>query len=167
MYRSIPIFVVAFAAAFAQSPQPAFEVASVKPSTPQSVRMFDGMMAGGTVRNPGMISYTRATLDDLLYRAYNLADFEQISGPAWLGTEPYDIYAKIPPWTTSEQFRAMMRGLLEERFKLAVHHLTKDFPVFEFAIAKNGPKLRNRWRVRHPKRKKAFRLYRPDALACR
>jgi uncharacterized protein (TIGR03435 family) len=36
----------------------------------------------------------------------------------------------------------MMRGLLEERFKLTIHHLTKDFPVYELAVAKNGPKLK-------------------------
>jgi uncharacterized protein (TIGR03435 family) len=142
MYRSIPILIVAFGAAFAQSPQSTFEVASVKPSTPQSVRMFDGMMNGGTVKDPGMIAYTRATLDDLLTRAYDLVDREQISGPAWLGTEPYDIFAKIPQGTTTEQFRAMMRTLLEERFKLSVHHLTKDFPVYELVIAKNGPKFK-------------------------
>jgi uncharacterized protein (TIGR03435 family) len=104
--------------------------------------MFDGMLAGGTVKNPGMIAYTRATLDDLLTQAYDLADREQISGPAWLGTEPYDIFAKIPQGTTTEQFRGMMRTLLEERFKLSVHHLTKDFPVYELAVAKNGPKFK-------------------------
>lgn len=142
MYRAIPVFVFALGAAFAQSPQPAFEVASVKPSPPQSVRMFDGMMNGGGVRAPGMIAYTRATLDDLLTRAYDLADREQISGPAWLDTEPYDIFAKIPPGTTTEQFRAMMRRLLDERFKLTVHHLTKDFPVYELVVAKNGPKFK-------------------------
>lgn len=142
MYRSIPIFAFVVAAAFSQSPQPAFEVASVKPSTPQSVRMFDGMLAGGTVRNPGMIAYTRATLDDLLTRAYDLADREQISGPAWLETEPYDIYAKIPAGTTTDQFRAMMRTLLAERFKLSVHHLTKELPVYELVVAKNGPKFK-------------------------
>jgi len=57
-----------------------------------------------------MIAYTRATLDDLPTRAYDLADREQISGPAWLGTEPYDIYAKIPAGTTTEQFRATRKG---------------------------------------------------------
>lgn len=36
----------------------------------------------------------------------------------------------------------MMRSLLEERFKLAVHHVTKDFPVYELVVAKNGPKLK-------------------------
>jgi uncharacterized protein (TIGR03435 family) len=142
MYRSIPIFAFALGAALAQNTQPAFEVASVKPSTPQSVRMFDGMLAGGTVKDPGMIAYTRATLQDLLLRAYGLDDFEQISGPAWLGTEPFDIYAKIPPGTTTEQFRAMMRRLLEERFKLTIHHSTKEFPVYELVVGKNGPRLK-------------------------
>jgi uncharacterized protein (TIGR03435 family) len=156
MYRSIPIFAFALGAAFAQSPQPAFEAASVKPSTPQSVRMFDGMLAGGTVRNPGMISYSRATLDDLLVRAFDLADREQISGPAWLGTEPYDIYAKTPPGTTTDQLRAMMRGLLEERFKVTVHHATKDFPVYELVTAKNGAKLKDAVEGAPPETKEGF-----------
>jgi len=139
MYRSAPIFAFALCAAFAQSSQPAFEAVSVKPSTPQSVRMFDG---GPGTHDPGMISYSRATLNDLLTQAFGLDDSEQISGPPWLATERYDVVAKIPKDTTKEQFRMMMRTLLEERFKLTVHHLTKDFPVYELVAAKNGPKLK-------------------------
>ncbi len=101
--------------------------------------MFDG---GPGTSDPGMISYSRATLRDLIYQAYGLNDFEQISGPAWLDADPYDIFAKIPKRTTKERFQMMMKGLLEERFKLTVHHLTKDFPVYELVVGKNGPKLK-------------------------
>jgi len=125
--------------AVAQDAPPAFEVASVKPSTPQSIRMFDG---GPGSRDPGMISYTRATLHDLLYQAYDLQDSEQISGPDWLSTERYDIAAKLPPGTTKAQFRIMMQGLLAERFKVALHHQTGEFPVYFLVVAKNGPKLK-------------------------
>jgi uncharacterized protein (TIGR03435 family) len=123
--------------AAAQEP-PAFEVASVKPSAPHSVRMFDG---GPGSHDPGRISWTRATLRDVLYYAYGLRDGEQISGPEWLSTEPYDIAAKIPPGATKAQFEIMLQGLLVERFKVALHHVTKDFPVYFLVVAKNGPKL--------------------------
>jgi uncharacterized protein (TIGR03435 family) len=131
--------VLASSTGSAQDAPPAFEVASVKPSTPQSIRMFDG---GPGTHDPGMISYSRATLHDLLYQAYGLFDFEQIAGPEWLGTERYEIAAKIPKGTTKEQFRIMLQGLLAERFKVAVHHDTRIFQVYELAIGKNGPKLK-------------------------
>jgi uncharacterized protein (TIGR03435 family) len=118
--------------------EPAFEVASVKRSGPKSIRMFDG---GPGKRDPERISYTCATLHDLLYEAYQLKDYQQISGPNWLGEEKYDISAKIPPGTTKEQFRGMLRNLLAERFLVALHHETREFRVYELVIAKNGPKL--------------------------
>ena len=36
----------------------------------------------------------------------------------------------------------MMRTLLIERFKLAVHGGTKEFPIYVLVVAKNGPKLK-------------------------
>jgi uncharacterized protein (TIGR03435 family) len=126
--------------AFGQSPetQLSFEVASVKPSGPRSVRMFDG---GPGTHDPGRISYTKATLHDVLVKAWGLEDYQQISGPGWLGVETYDILATIPPGTTKEQFQMMLRNLVAERFQLALHHVTRDFPVYELVPGKNGPKL--------------------------
>jgi uncharacterized protein (TIGR03435 family) len=126
--------------AFGQSPetQLSFEVASVKPSGPRSVRMFDG---GPGTHDPGRISYTKATLHDVLVKAWGLEDYQQISGPGWLGVETYDILATIPPGTTKEQFQMMLRTLVAERFQLALHHVTRDFPVYELVPGKNGPKL--------------------------
>jgi len=59
--------------------QTVFEVASVKPSGPQCVRMSDG---GPGSHDPERFSYTSAHLRDLLFVAYGLIDYEQqISGP--------------------------------------------------------------------------------------
>jgi uncharacterized protein (TIGR03435 family) len=116
-----------------------FEVASVKPAGPNSIRNSEG---GPGSRDPGRYTFTNATLRDLLYGAYGLEDQEQISGPGWIDVERYDISAKIPPGTTREQFQEMLRVLLVERFKLKVHHETKQFPVLELVVGKNGPKLK-------------------------
>jgi uncharacterized protein (TIGR03435 family) len=126
----------------AQVPAPAvFEVASVKPSGPKSVRLEDG---GPGSDDPERFSYTRARLGDLVYMAYGLKYEEQISGPSWIEAEEYeyDVAAKIPSKATKEQFREMLRNLLAERFQLKVHHETKQFPVFDLVIEKNGPKLK-------------------------
>ncbi len=114
-----------------------FEAASVKASGPASVRMFYDRND-----NPGRISYGRATLHDLLYKAYDLKDYQQISGPGWLGSEAYDVVATMPASTSQADFRVMIQNLLAERFGMTVHHETKDFPVYEIVIAKNGPRLK-------------------------
>jgi uncharacterized protein (TIGR03435 family) len=131
MARALPIAALALAslAAFGQT----FEVASVKPSGPRGMRNFD--------RDPGRISYFGAHLQDLLVKAWNLTDYSQISGPGWLSSETYDIVATFPPETTAEQVRFMLQNLLRDRFKLTLHLETKDFPVFNLVVAKNGPKL--------------------------
>ncbi len=67
---------------------------------------------------------------------------DQIQGPAWIADEKYDIVAKVPPGATKEQLKPMLQNLLEERFKLAVHHTTKQFPVYELTIGKGGSKLK-------------------------
>ena len=59
-----------------------------------------------------------------------------------LGTEIYSVDAKVPPGTTKGQVKIMWRNLLAERFHLKVHFITKEFPVYDLTLAKNGPRLR-------------------------
>jgi uncharacterized protein (TIGR03435 family) len=112
----------------------------VKRSGPKSVRNSEG---GPGSSDPGQFSFTSAVLRDLLFRAFGLDDYEQqISGPAWIDSERYDIAVKIPPGTTKKQFQQMLQTLLADRFKLVVHHETKQFPVYELVVGKDGPKLK-------------------------
>ncbi len=66
----------------------------------------------------------------------------QITGPAWIRSDRYDIVAKIPSGTTKEQFTIMLRGLLADRFHLALHHETKEVQGYALVAGRNGPKLR-------------------------
>ncbi len=52
--------------------------------------------------------------------AYGVKDF-QIVGPGWLGDERFTIDATMPPATTKDQTRAMLRNLLADRFKVELH----------------------------------------------
>jgi uncharacterized protein (TIGR03435 family) len=67
-----------------------------------------------------------------------------IEGPAWISSEAnrYDLHAKVPPGTTKEQARIMMRNLLRERLGLKLHDENRQFPVFDLVIAKGGPKFK-------------------------
>jgi len=97
---------------------------------------------GPGTSDPGQFSFSSATLQDILYTAYGLEDVQQISGRSWLGEEKYDFICKIPPGTTEQQFQLMLQNLLAERFKMTLHHQTKDFPVYELVTDKNGAKLK-------------------------
>jgi uncharacterized protein (TIGR03435 family) len=128
--------------------QPRFEVTSVKPAGHEDGPSF--ARGGPGTGDPELITEDRASLLSLIHRAYNPAghdalhglDWDQISGPAWLGSERYSVVAKVPPGTTKEQLRLMWQDLLAERFGLKLHFTTKDFTVYELSVARNGPKLR-------------------------
>ncbi len=122
-----------------------FEVASVKPAAPLSpggvVGRALGMRGGPGTSAPGQINYGYVTLKQVLMAAYDVK-YYQISGPAWLGGEHYDIVANVPPQTTREQLNQMLRNLLAERFNLTLHRETKELPVYELKLGKNGPTLK-------------------------
>ncbi|HYL36545.1 MAG TPA: TIGR03435 family protein [Bryobacteraceae bacterium] len=40
-----------------------------------------------------------------------------------------------------EQFRDMLRALIEDRFQLKIHRETKELPAYALLVAKNGSKL--------------------------
>jgi uncharacterized protein (TIGR03435 family) len=79
-------------------------------------------------------------LKGILLIAYGVKDF-QIAGPGWMETERFDIDATMPADTTREQFREMLRNLLVERFKIALHRETKDGPAYALVVGRNGPRI--------------------------
>jgi hypothetical protein len=63
-------------------------------------------------------------------------------GPDWMGNVRFDLAAKYPPDTTPADGLAMLRNLLAERLKLAVHRVTREFPGYALVVAKGGFKLK-------------------------
>lgn len=118
-----------------------FEVATVKPPAPLVPGVRGGMHGGPGTSDPGQITWNMPTLRVLLTTAYAVKNF-QLIGPAWLGTEHYDIAAKVPLGATKEQVNAMFQNLLKERFGVVVHHESREFQVDELAPAKGGSKLK-------------------------
>lgn len=76
----------------------------------------------------------------------------QIKGmPDWVMRGSYDIDAKVSeedmaewqkPASQKAMLAAMMRSLLEDRFKMVTHRETKDEPVYLLTVAKVGTKLK-------------------------
>ena len=134
--RSLIFAGLMLAASFALSGQTVFDAASIKPS-PRSFKPDD---AAHTVVTPGGVSMFGITLQASVEWAYGIGD-EQVSGPAWLGTERYDIVAKAGDAVPVPELRLMMQALLADRFGLVLHHESKERAVFVIAVGEKGPKL--------------------------
>ncbi len=118
-----------------------FEVASIKPAAPmEGGRMMVGIQGGPGTPKPGQMTFTNVSLNNILQQAYDVKDY-QISGPAWMQSTRFDIEAKVPAGTTKEQSRIMLQNLLADRFKLTLHHSTKESSIYALLVAKGGPKL--------------------------
>jgi uncharacterized protein (TIGR03435 family) len=139
---STGIAAVMCAAAFGQGAERlTFEVVSVRPSAlPDPGGLWKSRGGPGTL-DPGQITWSNAKLMTILTTAFDVKPY-QISGPAWLDTERYDIVAKVPEGATIEQVRVMWRNLLAERFGMLLHHESKEFQVDEVVVSKGGPKFK-------------------------
>jgi uncharacterized protein (TIGR03435 family) len=135
----VGVMIITSLASFGQSAPAtsAFEAASVKPAAPST----DGNVRRSFKGDAGRIDYQNVTLKGLIMRAYGVKDY-QIAGPDWLNSAGYDVVATIPHDATEAQAPLMLQTLLAERFKLTLHHETKDLPVYALVVGKNGPKLK-------------------------
>jgi uncharacterized protein (TIGR03435 family) len=132
-------------------PEMRFEVATVKPAAPLPSQPSSAGSPGMPARRiPGAAivsitsdraSYRNITLKSLLMRAYGLEPF-QVSGPAWMDSEHYDVLATIPEGTAKEDVPVMLQHLLAERFRVTLHSETKDQPGYILGIGKGGSKLK-------------------------
>ncbi len=125
----------------------AFEVATVKPSAPlDPVAIAAAVRAGKMPRFGALVEGDRAdyrymSLKDLIAYAYKVQAY-QVDGPAWMAQQRFDITATMPAGSTKEDAPAMLKQLLAERFKLAVHQATQERPVLALVLGKSGPKMK-------------------------
>jgi uncharacterized protein (TIGR03435 family) len=54
----------------------------------------------------------------------------------------FDLRATVPKGATKEQFRLMLQNLLAERFKLKIHHETREIQRYELRVTKGGLKFK-------------------------
>jgi len=138
--------ILAAAAIFGQT-HLAFEVATVKPSPPLDMgKLKDEAQAGRMPRFGAHVEGSRAeyfymSMKDLIANAYQMKGY-QISGPAWLATERFDIIAKLPDGASKDDAPPMLQALLAERFKLTIHRDAHEGDVLGLLVGKDGPKLK-------------------------
>lgn len=153
--RAVAEIIVAQATRPTPPPPPAppttrleFEVATVKLAAPPALTAppgggpRPGQQGGGPgTADPERVRYRSMTLQTLLVNAYGLP-VSQITGPAWIESERYDIVAKVPPGTTKEQVNVMLQSLVTDRFALRIHRETRELPVYELVAGKGASKMK-------------------------
>ena len=117
-----------------------FEVASVKANTSTDKR-------GRIELNlPDSFTATNLPLLSMISLFYEVPGFKMSGGPGWLSTDRFDISAKADRRITMDEKRAMLRALLEDRFKLKVHRETKEGRIYALVRARSdgalGPNLK-------------------------
>jgi uncharacterized protein (TIGR03435 family) len=131
-----------------------FEVADIKPADPNSNRRGYQVQPGGRVNIQGM------PMKFLIQRAWNITNDEMLVGlPKWAETEGFDIVAKAPTFGPApvpssvpspgqapaqmvdmDSINLMVRSLLINRFKMAVHN--EERPVTAYTLTALKPKLK-------------------------
>jgi uncharacterized protein (TIGR03435 family) len=127
---------------------PAFEVSTVRPSSPE---------APGSNLNLGADGIRSSNLPVIFLLKFALdlnggSDDQIIGAPSWISSRPFDIRAKVDEedeariaTTPTDQriaiTRKMVQALLADRFQLKVHHESRELPVLALTIAKGGSKL--------------------------
>ena len=84
---------------------------------------------------------TQATMVDLIASAYGVDALNVQGGPAWLERDRYDIRAKVPPRTTQDDVKLMLRALLADRFHLVVKTGTAPMPTYILSAGSGKPKM--------------------------
>ena len=147
----------------------AFDVASVKPnkSDDRGINANLPLTLGPNLPAVGnLFSVTNTPLRFLIGFAYKLSvgqtRFLMPGLPSWVDEMRFDINARAAiDNPTKDQFRLMVQSLLADRFKLAMHHATRQLPTLELVLSKpgkTGPQL-----THHVDDAKCGAVGRPDA----
>jgi uncharacterized protein (TIGR03435 family) len=115
---------------------PAFEVATVKPSSPDEHRKFFRL-------SPDHLQAVNQTVDDLITFAYGVHRKQIVDAPSWMESEQFDISAKpdAEGMPSLVQWRSMVQKLLADRFKLSFHRDQRDLAVYTLYAGPSGAKL--------------------------
>lgn len=124
-------------APMSQDIDPTFEVATIKPSSPEARGPRYSF-------EPRRFSVTRVTLSQLVQFAYRVQEREIAGAPGWFDTETYDISA-VPGGQgepSIRQWQTMMKKLMADRFQLKFHNEGRELGVYAVTLAKGGPKFK-------------------------
>jgi uncharacterized protein (TIGR03435 family) len=139
------VIVVGALDALSQAPPqlPSFEVVSIRRSPPDQPGAFPFPQSTFDQRPDGGISVTNFSVASLIARAYPPTLPVEIVGlPEWARRDRYNVSATARSSSaTRDDQLAMLRSMLADRFKLAVHVEAREQPAYDLVLARRDSKL--------------------------
>jgi uncharacterized protein (TIGR03435 family) len=137
------IAVIGFSSQALPLQMPSFEVASVKQSNDRSVQP-------ALRYTPSGVDFAGVPLTWIIGEAYQLPYYSPSAISATDNavrellsfTNRFDISARAESAVSRNVIRLMLQSLLVERFKLTLHHESKDESVYRLVVGKSGLRLR-------------------------
>ena len=127
----------------AQEPTPRFEVVSIRPSRPADVPGCQppSCYTSFYTALPGRFTATKMSVLGLVAYAYEMPSNRMI-GPDWAKSELYEVDATHGlPESDRAGLRAMLQGLLQERFSLQLHREQRRMAVYVLTKARSDGRL--------------------------
>jgi uncharacterized protein (TIGR03435 family) len=123
----------------AQTPRPAFDVASIKRNVSLDSRSSQRNLPGGR------INFSNQRLRQVIRAAFGGSDIEVIGGPDWIDNDRWDIVAAPESVDPNAPWREMLKTLLMDRFKLRARVEQRERPIYALVFAhadrQLGPKI--------------------------
>jgi uncharacterized protein (TIGR03435 family) len=123
-------------APMAADANPAFDVATIKPSRPEEPGPQFWMQGR-------RFSVVHTSPSDIVNFAFGVQQRQVAGAPDWFTSERYDISA-VPDGEGEpnfKQWQLMVKKLMVDRFRLKFHYEKRELPVYALTVAKSGPKL--------------------------
>lgn len=128
----------------ASRPAPAFEVVSIRRSVPEPPRPGEPPVSSSVQERPdGGVTFTNIDVAFIIARAFPPTLPKEIVGlPGWARSDRYNVRATSSlPSATRDDRLTMLRSMLFDRFRLAVHTEMREQPVFDLVLARRDGKL--------------------------
>ncbi len=129
------LLLITASAAFCQS----FDAADVHLSPPADQVKDSKHPTVAGFAAPDRYVIHRATVVDLIARAYNVDADKVLGGPPWVDYNRYEIEAKAKPNASEAALRTMLKSLLADRFGVAVKPDSQNAPGLILSRGKGNP----------------------------
>ena len=122
-------------------PPPEFEVATIKPTAP------DTKGTTARIQPTGMVNVSGMPLKQMIQLAWDLNHTDLVEGPKWIEDQRFDLVARAFASTTQtdmppieiDTLRQMLRTLLVERFQMKTH--VEDRSLSAYTLSADRPRL--------------------------
>ena len=115
---------------------PTFDAVSIKRNVSDVITSRSvGERPGGVFILSGM------AVAPVIRAAYPADTSDLIGAPDWVSSEIYDLTARANRDVPRDEMQAMLRAMLAERFKLAVHYEMQERPVYALVVARADGRL--------------------------